>query len=365
MPVERDHSAWIGLSLIHGLGGESYRRLLSAFGGPDNIYAAGYSALCAVVKPAIARHICNGADSELARATLGWLEQPSNHLVTLADPDYPRLLLQSADPPPLFYLKGRRELLGAGFFAIVGSRNASPQGLLNAEAFARSLSDSGFCIVSGMAAGIDAAAHRGGLDGASSSVAVVGTGLDSVYPASNHALAHTLAESGALISEYPLGTPAKAANFPRRNRIICGLSLGCLVVEAALRSGSLITARLAAEQGREVFAVPGSIHSPLSKGCHSLIKQGAKLAECADDILSELHGTIPPAVEFDSPQPSVSSAAESYQPLLASMGFEPVNIDDLVARSGLTSNNVCAMLLRMELDGRIAPLPGGMYQRLC
>jgi len=364
MPVERDFPAWIGLSLIPGLGGEAYRRLLSVFGEPDNIYSAGYSALSAVVKPEIARCICAGPDPELLRPMLEWLEQPANHLVTLADTDYPPLLLQVPDPPPLFYLMGRRELLRSKSFAIVGSRNASPQGNANAEAFARSLSDSGFCIVSGMAAGIDAAAHRGGLAGDSSSIAVVGTGLDSVYPASNHALAHALAENGALISEFPLGTPAKSANFPRRNRIISGLSVGCLVVEAALRSGSLITARLAAEHGRDVFAIPGSIHSPLSKGCHALIKQGVKLVESAEDILSELNCAAVPQPESDAPQSDVGSG-DSSRRILETMGFDPVHIDELVVRTGLTSNSVSAMLLHMELDGYVATLPGGMYQRLC
>ena len=364
-PASRDHAAWIGLSLIPGVGGETFRRLLSAFGEPEKIFAAGYSALIAIVKPEIARRICDGIPREQIQPTLEWLEQTQNHLVTLADEDYPQPLLQMADPPPLFYLKGRRELLGAGFFAIVGSRNATPQGAINARKFAQNLSDNGFCIVSGMAAGIDAAAHRGGLDGASSSVAVVGTGLDSVYPASNHALAHELAQKGALISEFPLGTPAKAQNFPRRNRIISGLSVGCLVVEAALRSGSLITARLAAEQGREVFAIPGSIHSPHSKGCHALIKQGVKLVECAEDILGELKW--PGVILSPSLEPATAdvSTQETANPLLAALGFEPVDVDTLAVRSGLTSHNVCAMLLRMELDGNVAVLPGGMYQRIC
>jgi len=362
MPVSPDHPGWIGLSLIPGVGNETFRRLLTAFGEPDAIYAAGFASLSSVVKPSIARLICNGPETELIEPTLVWLEDPTNHLVTLADKDYPQLLLQTADPPPVFYLKGRRDLLGSNFLAIVGSRNASSQGVSNAEAFAYSLSNSGFCIVSGLAAGIDAAAHRGGLNAAASSVAVVGTGLDSVYPARNHALAHELAKNGALVSEFPLGTPALANNFPRRNRIISGLSLGCLVVEAALKSGSLITARMAAEQGREVFAIPGSIHSPLSKGCHSLIKQGVKLVESAEDVLGELNWAK------NSDQCVVSTNLESHQtyyPLLEMMGYDPVDIDSLVSRSGLTSNSVCSMLLHMELDGCVASLPGGMYQRLC
>ncbi len=361
MPVAHDHSSWIALSLIPGVGNETFRRLLTVFGEPEKIYAAGFASLSRVVKPTIARLICDGPDRGAIEPTLDWLADPANHLVTLADQDYPPLLLQTADPPPVFYLKGRRELLGANFLAIVGSRNASSQGIANAEAFAYSLSNCGFCIVSGMAAGIDAAAHRGGLNAASSSLAVVGTGLDSVYPARNHGLAHELAKNGALISEFPLGTPALAPNFPRRNRIISGLSLGCLVVEAALKSGSLITARMAAEQGREVFAIPGSIHSPLSKGCHALIKQGVKLVESAEDVLAELNWA---SKSDPCSVATASSSLETYQPLLEIMGFDPVDIDSLVSRSGLTSNSVCSMLLHMELDGCIASLPGGMYQRL-
>ena len=222
-----------------------------------------------------------------------WLEDPANDIVTLADTRYPRQLLQIPDPPPLLHVKGRVELLSRPALAIVGSRNATAQGMANAEAFARTLSDAGLTIVSGLALGIDAAAHRGGLAGSASSVAVLGTGADIVYPARNRALAHELAAGGALVSEFPLGMKPLAGNFPRRNRLISGLALGCLVVEAAADSGSLITARLAAEQGREVFAIPGSIHSPLAKGCHALIKQGAKLVESARDILEELRMGAP------------------------------------------------------------------------
>ncbi len=356
-------AAWIGLSLIPGLGGETYRRLLRAFGEPANVYAAGYAALNAVVKPDIAQRINVGIARDTLQPALTWLEKPNNHLITLADEDYPRLLLQIPDPPPFFYLKGRRELLQSSCFAVVGSRNGTVQGMRDAESFSRSLSECGLCIVSGMASGIDAAAHRGGLDGAASSIAVVGTGLDIVYPAKNHALAHELAERGALISEFPIGTPAIAANFPRRNRIISGLSLGCLVVEAALRSGSLISARLAAEQGREVFAIPGSIHSPHSKGCHALIKQGVKLVENADDILSELRmpqrGGSP-----DAPAEPAATLDDEQLRLLEAMGFEALDVDTLAERSGLTSPRLSAMLLTLELEGLVAALPGGLFQRL-
>ena len=354
-----DIASWVGLSLIPGLGDESYRKLLRAFGEPKEIYAASYASLSGVVGRNLVEGIRRGVDLDKLAPLFAWLGNEHNHIVTLADAEYPQALLQIPDPPPLLYVKGRLDLLNQPAMAVVGSRNATPQGKLNAESFSRTLSDSGLCIVSGMALGIDAAAHRGGLDGASRSIAVVGTGLDIVYPSSNHALAHDLAHHGTLVSEFSLGTAAMAHNFPRRNRIICGLSLGCLVIEAAIRSGSLITARLAVEQGREVFAIPGSIHSPLSKGCHELIKQGAKLVECAKDILDELkwpsqHNPVT-ATEAGSPQ-------NARHPLLDALGFDPVGIDALTARSGLTSDTVCAMLLELELEGRIACLPGGLYQ---
>ena len=350
---------WVGLSLIPGLGGESYRKLLRAFGEPKEVYAASYASLSNVVGKGVAEGIRRGVDPENLAPLFAWLGNEHNHVVTLADAVYPQALLQIPDPPPLLYAKGRLDLLNRPAMAVVGSRNATPQGQMNAELFSKKLSDSGLCVVSGMALGIDAAAHRGGLDGASSSIAVVGTGLDIVYPSRNHALAHELAQHGTLVSEFPLGTSALAHNFPRRNRIICGLSLGCLVVEAAIRSGSLITARLAVEQGREVFAIPGSIHSPVSKGCHALIKQGAKLVECANDILDELKWA---SQRNPAEANGVGSSVNVRHPLLDAIGFDPVGIDALTARSGLTSDTVCAMLLQLELEGRIACLPGGLYQ---
>lgn len=356
-----DPSLWVALSLIPGLGGQTFRRLLQVFGEPEQIYAAGRAALEKCVRAPIANAIASGPDQEALTPTLKWLSEPLNHILTLADPDYPQGLLEVPDPPPLLYVKGRRELLNHPALAIVGSRNATAQGLTNAEDFARVLSDSGMCIISGLALGIDAAAHRGGLRGASSSIAVVGTGLDIVYPARHRTLAHELAEKGALVSEFPLGTPSRAQNFPRRNRIISGLAQGCLVVEAALQSGSLITARLAAEQGRDVFAIPGSIHSPLAKGCHYLIKQGAKLVESAQDILDELgYPTVTSKMPLLSP--AVESNSEDAR-LLHCLGFDPVGIDALVSCSGLTSDSVCAILLLMELAGRVTSLPGGLYQR--
>jgi DNA processing protein len=354
-----DIAAWVGLSQIPGLGGESYRKLLRAFGEPKLIYAASSASLSDIVGKTVVAGIRRGVDPDALALLSAWIDNEHNHVVTLADAEYPQALLQIPDPPPLLYVKGRLDLLNQPAMAVVGSRNATPQGKTNAESFSRNLSDHGLCIVSGMALGIDAAAHRGGLDGASSSIAVVGTGLDIVYPSRNHALAHELAQHGTLISEFPLGMAAMAHNFPRRNRIICGLSMGCLVIEAAIRSGSLITARLAVEQGREVFAIPGSIHSPVSKGCHALIKQGAKLVECAKDIIDELN--------WPSAQNPVAMSKEvplddDRHPLLNALGFDPAGIDTLTVRSGLTSDTVCAMLLELELEGRIACLPGGLYQ---
>lgn len=355
-----DRADWVALNLIPGLGSETFRSLLQAFGEPERIFAASYAALSGVVKPDIARAIAAGPDQEAVVPTLEWLAATGNHLVTLADPDYPHLLLETPDPPPLFYLKGRRELLNSPALAVVGSRNATPQGMRDAESFSRTLSEGGFCIVSGLALGIDTAAHTGGLAGRGSTLAIVGTGLDIVYPARNRALAHRIAEQGAILSEFPLGTSAKAGHFPRRNRLISGLSRGCLVVEAAAQSGSLITARLAAEQGREVFAIPGSIHSPLAKGCHRLIKQGAKLVESAQDILEELGTPFPAAAP---PAPAEPPKAE-FSALLALLGGAPAGVDTLAERSGLTAETVCAILLNMELDGLVASLPGGFYQRL-
>jgi DNA processing protein len=353
--------AWLALSLTRGLGGESARRLLKEFGSPDAVLAASISSLKSVVKPDAAAEIKKGiADDALAPA-LAWLEDGNNHVVTLADSDYPQALLNIPDPPILLYVKGRLDLLNRPALAVVGSRSATPQGIHNAEAFAKSLSDAGLCIISGLAHGIDAAAHRGALRGQGknsvSSIAVVGTGLDKVYPAANRELAHALAQQGALVSEFPLGTPPLAANFPRRNRIISGLSLGCLVVEASLQSGSLITARLALEQGREVFAIPGSIHAPQSKGCHALLKQGAKLVETAHDILEELGGQL-----VSPAQRASSEGADSA--LLEHLGFDPVDADTLSVRCGLTIAELSAMLLTLELDGRISALPGGLYQRI-
>lgn len=302
-------NAWLTLSLTHGLGGKDARKLLRALGPPDAVLDAPISTLRELVLPTLAEALKRPADPDKLAEISVWLEDARNHIVTLADKDYPQALLNIPDPPLLLYVKGRLDLLNQPSIGVIGSRNATAQGKQNAEAFSRAMSDAGLCVVSGLAHGIDAAAHRGALAGKGSSIGVVGTGLDKVYPAANRELAHAMAAQGALISEFPLGTPPLAANFPRRNRIISGLALGCLIVEAGLQSGSLITARLALEQGREVFAIPGSIHSPQSRGCHALIKQGAKLVETALDVLDEIgeFSTVPRPIEIDAVEDVSSS----------------------------------------------------------
>jgi DNA processing protein len=354
MTLDASLASWITLSQIPGLGSEGLRRLLQTFGSPEAVLHASSSSLSQHIKPAVAHSIAEGIDQSLLASTAVWLEDPRNRVLSIADTEYPQFLLNTIDPPLLLYVKGRLDLLNSPALAIVGSRNATAQGIRNAEAFAKSASDAGLCIVSGMAHGIDAAAHLGGLEGPSSSIAVVGTGLDKVYPAANRELAHRLAQTGTLISEFSLGTPPLASNFPRRNRIISGLSLGCLVVEASLRSGSLITARMALEQGRDVFAIPGSIHSPQSKGCHALIKQGAKLVESAQDILEEL----------GYPGNNATTSAAAEHPIFMHLGFDPLDAETLMQRSGLTIAELSAILLQLELDGHIASLPGGLYQRI-
>lgn len=349
-------AAWLTLCLTPGLGAATIRRLLHVFGPPEEILRADAAGLTRAANAEVAAALKSGnADAAVERA-LHWASMPDHHIITLADGEFPRLLLEIPDPPLLLYAHGNPALLQRPALAVVGSRNGTAQGLRNAEAFAKAFSAGGLTIVSGLAWGIDAAAHRGGLGGKGSTIAVLGTGIDIVYPKSNTALFAEIAARGLLLSEYPLGTPSIGHNFPRRNRLISGLARGCLVVEAALGSGSLITARMASEQGREVFAIPGSIHSPLSKGCHSLIKQGAKLVDAAEDVLTEL-GAIYPA-----PTPTMDSPGDDG--LLVHMGYDPVDVDALCARAGIPAQDVAAELLRLELDGLVSPLPGGRYQRL-
>jgi DNA processing protein len=352
---------WLSLSQIEGLGCQTFCQLLKTFGSPSEIYRKKFKELRAVVSEKIALEIGQGVDQTGLQDTLTWLAQANNHLVTLADTDYPKALLEIADPPPLLYAKGNLALLNKLSIAIVGSRNASVQGEKNAEAFAQGLAEHGLCIVSGLALGIDGAAHRGALKAKGDTIAVVGTGLDMVYPAQHRDLAHQIASSGLIISEFPLGTLSKPQNFPRRNRLISGLSLGCLVVEANLKSGSQITARLSAEQGREVFAIPGSIHSPLAKGCHQLIKQGAKLVDSLQDIVEELNlskAVSAPLAEENSP------TNQDQQTLLDAMAYDAISIETLVQLTGLTVSTLSSMLTLLELEGRITGLAGGQYQQI-
>lgn len=369
-----DIAGWLRLMATPGIGPETARRLLSAFGLPDAIFSAPHAALRAVVSERVAAALTQ-EPSEAIRCqvdrTLSWLAQPGNAVLTLADAAYPRLLLDIPDPPALLYVKGKLELLQCPSLAVVGSRNATAQGMLNAERFSETMAASGLTIVSGLALGIDTAAHRGALAASGgSTVAVIGTGCDIVYPARNRDLAHRIAETGCLVSEYPIGTPAIAANFPRRNRIISGLSQAVLVVEAAAASGSLITARMAAEQGRDVFAIPGSIHAPLAKGCHHLIKQGAKLVDCAQDILDEFtwpngfSGKLAPPPVSDAGQPVEEPGVSGAGSLLREIGFDPVSVDALAQRTAMPVASLQSQLLLLELEGTVEMLPGNIVRRV-
>lgn len=366
MLTDRDElDAWLRLLGTPGVGRESARRLLAAFGSAEAIFAASKAARSQVVDAPLARALADAPPDHVRRlqAAIGWLESRDGarrSILTLGDPEYPALLLATADPPLLLYALGSLELLREPAVAIVGSRNPTPQGQDNARAFARNLGEAGLVVVSGLALGIDGAAHEGALQGPSGTIAVVGTGLDRVYPARNRDLAHRISEKGLIVSEYPLGMPPLAANFPQRNRIIAGLARGTLIVEAALQSGSLITARLAAEAGREVFAIPGSIHSPQSRGCHLLIRQGAKLVETARDLLDELQWPADSRASADgAPAPAVAHE----DPLLEALGHDPVSLDALVARTGWPAAALGARLLELEIEGQVARLPGQLFQR--
>lgn len=353
-------AAWLRLTLIPGIGGQTQRKLLAAFGLPEAIFGSRRSALRDLIGDKATGLLLDTDNSAAVSAALDWSGAAGQYLVTLADPDYPQNLLEIPDPPALLYVRGRVDLLNRPALAIVGSRNATPQGLHNAERFAAALADAGLVIASGLALGIDGAAHRGALSAGGDTVAFIGTGIDRIYPARNHELAREIGSKGTIVSEFPLATPVCAANFPRRNRLISGFSRGVLVIEAAVESGSLITARLAAEQGREVFAIPGSIHSPQSRGSHQLIKQGAKLVETAQDVLEELRWGTPDTAQTASP----ARSGNGDHALLAAMGFDPCGLDELGSRSGLTAEALSVMLLHLELDGRVASLPGGRYQQL-
>ncbi len=359
MELTESLADWLRLTLIPGIGGETQRKLLATFGLPETIFASGHRAVADLIGEKAASLLLTTDNHLAVDRAMRWVEGPGHALICLADSTYPRALLQIPDPPVLLYVRGRVDALNTPALAIVGSRNPTPQGNKNAEHFAAALSQAGLTINSGLALGIDAAAHRGALATNGATVAFIGTGIDRLYPASNHALALDIVEQGTIVSEFPLGTPPVAANFPRRNRLIAGCSAGTLVVEATIESGSLITARLAAENGREVFAIPGSIHSPQARGCHRLIKQGAKLVETVDDILDELawERDVTPVEQMPSP------STDANQVLIA-LGYDPCPFDALLVRSKLSAEELAVHLLELELAGKVATLPGGRYQRL-
>jgi DNA processing protein len=371
-------AGWLRLSLTPGIGDGAARRLLAAFGLPERIFAQRDAALREVVTQAQAAALQQTPTNLQAQIDLTWqwLSVVDNgvarRVVTLGDAGYPASLLEMTDPPLMLYVLGAADYdltqLGHSI-AVVGSRNPTPQGATNARSFARALGEVGLPVVSGLALGVDGAAHQGALDAAGdtprlATVAVVGTGLDRVYPARHRDLAHRITLQGLIVSELPLGTPPLTQNFPKRNRLIAGLARGTLVVEAALQSGSLITARLTSEQGKEVFAIPGSIHSPQSRGCHALIRQGAKLVESVSDILEEL----PPLQAKASPGAAADDVVGDADdtpddPLLDALGFDPVSLDALSARTGWSAAALQSKMLELELDGHIARLPGGLFQR--
>ncbi len=358
-----EFAAWFRLLESPGVGRSTARALLAAFGSAQAVLDAGPTQLGHVGGAALASSLTTRHDlveGRLAAAQTWRVGAADRHVVVLGDREYPAALLQTVDPPLLLYLQGQLACLSSGTLAIVGSRNPTAQGKENARSFATHLSDAGLTVVSGLALGIDSAAHEGALAGRTPTVAVVGTGLDRVYPSRNRTLAHRIAEAGALVSEFAPGTPPLPENFPLRNRIIAGLAQGTLVVEAALQSGSLITARLASEAGREVFAIPGSIHSPQSRGCHALIKQGAKLVESANDILEEL--SVPASKPTDSADER-EGGGHRDDGLLEALGYEPATLDVLGARTGMSAAELSARMLELELSGLVARLPGGLYQR--
>ena len=389
--TEQELRNWIQLTTTPGLGNTSIRRLLAQWGMPGNILRQPQAALESCITAAQAKALLYPTDSlrALQASTWDWFcAKPTaplqRRITVLGDADYPQRLLETADPPVLLYVMGHTRWFGTQgqllawpdkALAIVGSRNPTAQGASNAQAFAHSLASQGIAVVSGMALGIDAAAHQGAIAADASTsqpipitVAVIGTGIDRVYPRHNHHLAQQIAEHGLIVSEYHLGTPPLPNNFPKRNRIISGLSLGTLVVEAATESGSLVTARMASEQGREVFAIPGSIHSPQSKGCHQLLRQGAKLVESVADILEEL--PVLAATSANSPASNAQAATATpsdepltENPLFSALGFDPVDLDTLSGRTGLDVASLQMQLLDLELNGEVARLPGGLFQR--
>lgn len=378
-PIDQELTAQLALNRVQGVGSVTYSNLLETFNSAGAVFNANRQQLSCVpgITPDIVDALIMGMDATDVAEDIKWLEEDhSHHVIYLTQAQYPALLAQIHRPPPVLFLKGDASLLHTIQLAIVGSRNPTPGGIENARAFARNLAATGLTITSGLAAGIDGAAHQGALDvlpGSSDmnrggrTIAVAATGLDRIYPSRHHDLAHRIAEHGLLVSEFPVGTGPLQANFPRRNRLISGLSVGTLVVEAARRSGSLITARYAMEQGREVFAIPGSIHSPQSRGCHWLIRQGAKLVETAEDIAEEILPILPVLQQekgnkIDAVE-AFSELPMAEQELLDAIGFDPVSLDKLLARTGMEINQLSASLSELELQGLIDVLPGGLFSR--
>jgi DNA processing protein len=364
MPLDARTEAWARLVLLQ-LPAPTIAALLRAFGSAQEIFAAPRAQVAAATTVAAAQKIAGRTDERALEAIRTWLDREHHELVAWDDSDYPQALFSMPDAPPAVFFIGRRELLNRPSLAIVGSRHATPQGVENARNFAAALSQSGLTIVSGLALGIDTAAHEGALEGAGSTIACIGTGPDRVYPASNRDLAHTIAKSGAILSEFIPGTPPLRHNFPQRNRLISGLARGVLVVEATLSSGSLITARLAAEQGRDVFAIPGSIHSPFSRGCHRLIRDGAKLVETAQDVIEELKiPGLSPLPASDVPPDASARLPSPHHEIVAALGGDPCDLDVLISRTHLEPQALTAALIELELDGQVAALPGGRWQRV-
>lgn len=369
-----DLEYWLKLWRVPGVGSKYFQRLLASFDSPKDIFHASSASLKhAGISQNLADAILAHKDSDSATADLDWLKAANNHfIITLDCPEYPSLLKQTDSPPPLLYIHGNLSIINDPQLAIVGSRNPTQSGLTSAYDFAKYIAQTGMCITSGLALGIDGSAHQGALDAAAPTIAIIATGIDRVYPAKHRNLAHQIVEKGAIISEFPVGTQPRSSNFPRRNRIISGLAHGTLVVEAALKSGSLITARLASEQGREVFAIPGSIHNPLAKGCHQLIRQGAKLVETGQDILEEMSAVI----DLSQVDSITTSPAEEQTPtntddknpeqqlLLEKMGYDPISIDTLVVSTGLKPESIAAMLLILELQNHVSSNGGGTYTRI-
>jgi DNA processing protein len=358
------HRSWLILKHAY-LRAAELQTLLDLYGSADDIVSQPRSRL---LESGLSAEKCDAiatADDTAIRAALEWLDQDGHSLIAWGEDTYPEMLTQIPGPPLALFVNGNIDVLHMPALAVIGSRNPTHGGQRNAHDFSRHLASQGFVIVSGLAQGIDTAAHEGALDAGGKTIAFLGTGIDRVYPAANRGLAHAIAEEGALVSEYPLGAPPERWHFPERNRLISGLSLGTLVGEAARRSGSLITARLAAEQGREVFALPGSIHNALSRGCHELIRQGAKLVESASDILGELRPLAghmqETADESATNEPEPAEADDDYIELRKVLSHDPASIDELEKKSGLTIDQLSSMLLILELHGEVESLSGGRY----